>query len=156
MPPRVVPDQKSDSVPARAPQASGPQPLSVLMVAGAARDGERLRCQHLISEQARSLRCHDLRISLHGVDDRRRPSGIWRNMQTLRRAVSLESPDIVHVQYGSVLALIGLLSAHGAPLQAQQEYQSAGRGRRRQISSTTPELGRSGSLSSDDQRWGRV
>jgi len=112
----VGPDQESGSLPARVPRASGPQPLSVLMVAGATRDGEQLRCQHLISEQARSLQSPDLRISLHGVDDRRTLSGIWRNIRTLRKAVSLQSPDIIHVQYGSVLALIGLLSGHATPL----------------------------------------
>jgi len=93
-----------------------PDGLSILMVVGAARVGDRITYSHLISEQADSLRRAGVRVRVFGADDRYSLSGIRRNVLELRGIIREEAPDVLHAQYGSCVALICALAAGSTPL----------------------------------------
>jgi teichuronic acid biosynthesis glycosyltransferase TuaC len=88
---------------------------SVLMVTV----GEDSRAQEIssfVKSQAESLRQQGCAVSLGLIDDRTSVGGILDNLRRLRHKVAELKPDVVHAQYGSVVAAIADRARGTAPL----------------------------------------
>lgn len=64
-----------------------------------------------VRSQADSIEKH-VELICFALDDTRSPIGILKNALKLRHKIRNIHPDIVHAQYGSTTALIGLLAAY--------------------------------------------
>ena len=85
--------------------------------------GKRIGSGHhldtsFVREQLGSIKPHVKEVVPFAIDDTVSPWGILRNTMELRGLISSIRPDIVHAQWGSTTALIGLLATRnkGIPL----------------------------------------
>ncbi|HBP86347.1 MAG TPA: glycosyltransferase [Nitrospirales bacterium] len=69
-----------------------------------------------VNSQARSIKKTGWKIFMGVVDDRTSIKGIVRNIRKLRSEVALESPGLIHAQYGSMTAAISYFIRGKLPL----------------------------------------
>src|SRR5699024_6578705 len=69
-----------------------------------------------VQSQAASIRAKGWKVHLGVVDDRTSIKGIVKNILRLRQEITETATGLVHVQYGSVTALVSYFSKSKLPL----------------------------------------
>lgn len=62
-------------------------------------------------QQAADLTQHGARVTLFHLESRTSPAELWRSRRRLKKLLRTTRPDVVHVHYGSVAALLTVLSS---------------------------------------------
>lgn len=80
-------------------------PRIYMLTSGKIVDGQPV-FSPFVTVQSRALQERGVSVTVGIVDDRTSIRGVMRNLRRIRREISALRPDVVHVQYGSMMSLI--------------------------------------------------